>query len=415
MKAYTQDELSALGTPSPLLIEHMKEYPPPGSFDSEAYDPNVDRTRKARIAHLKTRRPFFPIPGPIPDIVNESDIFVDYPPAKTKLQVRVYSATDLSGVDQSSGVPIIVLMHEGGWMLGDMSDEEHNARLFASSFDCVVLNIEYLLMPEHPFPASIKSCCHVLETLCSSPKTFHPLADPSLGIVLGGSSAGGNLTAVLAHYARQERLEPPVTGQWLSVPFITPTELVPDKYKALFNSHSSRVDPVIDPGDTEETFKTLYNTLQIKTLDDALVSYSVCRRHISTDSQVHSICIVPLPPKYRQQWSRASAACESLYPGRWTRSIARPCDRLCKGIARRLARRCEAEGIWRVRSHVLDELSAAGREQEILERHCQRLRVDDGSTSKAAVVGRLGYPMSHVSPCSRLGATRSDTLRANEF
>lgn len=270
---YTEEELSALGTPSTLLTEHMKAHPGPSKFGSDAPSTDINSIRANRIAHLETRRPQYPISGPIPDIVSEKDVFVDYPAANSKIQVRVYSATHPSDSVKYSGAPVILLMHEGGFMLGDISDEEHNARLFVSSFDCVVLNIEYMLAPENPFPVGVKSCYHILETLCSSPKTFHPLANPSLGVIVGGSSAGGNIAAVLAHHARQNKLTPPVTGAWLGVPFIAPPQLVPEKYRSLFNSHSLHVDPVLDGGEDDATLKELYAAIQISDFNDPLVGF----------------------------------------------------------------------------------------------------------------------------------------------
>lgn len=270
VKTYTEDELAALGTPSDLLTEQLKAYPGLPFNEEEVAD--INKMRKVRIAHLETRRPHYPIPGPIPEIVSETDVFVDFPASNSQIQVRVYSSVHPSEKAKASGVPVIMLMHEGGFMLGDISDEEHNARLFASSFDCVVLNVEYLLAPENPYPASVDSCYHILETLCSSPKTFHPLANPSLGIVLGGSSAGGNLTAVLSHQARQNKLKPPVTGQWLGVPFIAPTSMIPGKYKSLAHSQNLRVDPTLDPGENEATLTGLLVGIGVKDNDDPKVS-----------------------------------------------------------------------------------------------------------------------------------------------
>ncbi|ETN37166.1 uncharacterized protein HMPREF1541_08156 [Cyphellophora europaea CBS 101466] len=268
-RTYTQEELVALGVPSSLLTEHMKTHPPPPPFEVVS---DMNGMRKARIVHLETRRPDFPIPGAIPDLVEENDVYVDYPPQNCKIQVRVYAPVDLGEAARSSGLPMIVLMHEGGFMLGDISDEEHNARLFASSFDCIVLNVEYLLAPEHPFPIGVKSCYHVLEALASSPKTFHSLANPSQGLILGGSSAGGNLSAVLAHHARQQKLSIPVTGQWLGVPFIATAELIPEKFKQMFQSQSLRVDPVLDPGEDEATNHKLFEVCQVKDPSDPLIT-----------------------------------------------------------------------------------------------------------------------------------------------
>lgn len=74
-------------------------------------------------------------------------------------------------------------------------------------------------------------------------------ATPQTGFVVGGGSAGGNIAAVLAHLARDNKLGPPLTGQYLCVPAITclmPPEEMPEQYRAEYLSHPS-VTPSIDP------------------------------------------------------------------------------------------------------------------------------------------------------------------------
>ena len=140
-RLYSPEELDAFGEPAPALVEHMRTRPKPPAFTQPM---DINAMRKVRAAHLETRRPLYPIKGPIPDTVAEKDVYIPYPPLDTQIQVRVYSPTRTS---ENQPLPVVVLFHEGGFMVGDISDEEHNARLFASTFDCVVLNVEYLLGP----------------------------------------------------------------------------------------------------------------------------------------------------------------------------------------------------------------------------------------------------------------------------
>lgn len=71
--------------------------------------------------------------------------------------------------------------------------------------------------------------------------------------MVGGGSAGGNIAAVLAHLARDNKLDPPLTGQYLCVPAITslmPPEEMPEQYRAEYLSHPSvmpSIDPVLQP------------------------------------------------------------------------------------------------------------------------------------------------------------------------
>lgn len=50
---------------------------------------------------------------------------------------------------------------------------------------------------------------------------------------MGGTSAGGNLAAVVSHLARDEKLSPPITGVSLLIPALTDHTLkeFPEEYK----------------------------------------------------------------------------------------------------------------------------------------------------------------------------------------
>jgi len=55
-------------------------------------------------------------------------------------------------------------------------------------------------------------------------------ADPSKGFLVGGTSAGGNIAATIAHLARDEKLSPPLTGCHLMIPAICNIDALPEKY-----------------------------------------------------------------------------------------------------------------------------------------------------------------------------------------
>lgn len=185
---------------SPQLAAAMKQrHFPKLSQDQLAH-------REARAAHLRALRHLMPVPAAIPEHVTEKEHLVtardgyklrviSYVPAKPQLQPR----------------PLIVLFHEGGWSMGDLSDEEFNARLFTHDLGATCLNVEYRLAPEHPFPTGILDCWDVLQWAAKDAASLP--ADPTKGFIVGGSSAGGNISALLAHLSRKENLHPPVTGQ----------------------------------------------------------------------------------------------------------------------------------------------------------------------------------------------------------
>ena len=97
------------------------------------------------------------------------------------------------------------------------------------AFGATCLSISYRLGPEFPFPHAPNDCWDALKWAAENYKQFG--ADPSKGFIVGGTSAGGNLTAVLSHQARDEGLSPPLTGQYLAIPAVGSGDLIPEQYR----------------------------------------------------------------------------------------------------------------------------------------------------------------------------------------
>ena len=207
-------------------------------------DPNATRggtIRANRAAHLVKRRHFYVIPGPIPDEVDESEHLV---PTRdgSNVRVRVY----VPRKKPADGSPVVVRFHEGGWIMGDLSDEDQNCRLLARDLGAVCVNVEYRLAPEHPYPTGVNDCYDVVKWIASTaPSSILP-ADPRQGFIVGGASAGGNLSAVMCQIGRDEGLAPPLTGQNLCVPALLSFNVVPDNWKKEYRSRDeSTKDPIL--------------------------------------------------------------------------------------------------------------------------------------------------------------------------
>ena len=112
------------------------------------------------------------------------------------------------------------MYHEGGWCMGDLSDEDQNCRLFSRGLGAVCVNVDYRLAPEHPFPKGVEDAYDVVKWCATTASPDSPIlpADPKQGFIVGGASAGGNLAAVVSQLGRDEGLSPPLTGQYLCVP-----------------------------------------------------------------------------------------------------------------------------------------------------------------------------------------------------
>lgn len=233
--------VSLLRDPLLTFQQALEKQPMP---DLTGGNPDASRgleIRHNRAAHLARLRHLYPIPGPIPDEVLEAEHQI---PVRDGYNVPVTIYTPKR--TPSNGSPLVVMYHEGGWCMGDRSDEEQNCRLFSRDLGAVCVNVEYRLAPEHPFPTGIQDSYDVIKWCAvnaSQSSTILP-ADPRQGFIVGGASAGGNLSAVICQLARDDGLDPPLTGQYLCVPALLWTDAVPEKWKA---EYRTRKEPSSDP------------------------------------------------------------------------------------------------------------------------------------------------------------------------
>lgn len=99
--------------------------------------------------------------------------------------------------------PALVYLHGGGWARGSIETHDAECRFFANAASCVVVSVEYRLAPEHPFPAAVDDSCAALAYVFQHAPRLG--LDPAR-IAVGGDSAGGNLAAVCALFARDQGL-----------------------------------------------------------------------------------------------------------------------------------------------------------------------------------------------------------------
>jgi acetyl esterase len=103
-------------------------------------------------------------------------------------------------------LPLLVFLHGGGWLFGDLETHDAMHRILAKRSGCAVLAVGYRLAPEHPFPAAIDDCKTAFAWARREAVT---LGCNPLSVALGGESAGGNLAAVLTLRLREAGLDQP--------------------------------------------------------------------------------------------------------------------------------------------------------------------------------------------------------------
>lgn len=96
----------------------------------------------------------------------------------------------------------ILYIHGGGWVAGAPWNHRALTWRLAAQTQSTVYAIDYRLAPEHPFPAGLDDCVAAYGALLD-------MGIPPGGIIIGGDSAGGNLTFATALKLKQDGLPQP--------------------------------------------------------------------------------------------------------------------------------------------------------------------------------------------------------------
>lgn len=154
------------------------------------------------------------------------------------------------------GSPLIVLFHGGAACIGTPEMETENCRILAKSLDAVVISAQYRLAPEYPFPYGTLDAWDVLKWAAANAESLG--ATPSVGFIVGGTSAGARIAASLALLAREEGLSPPLTGQYLCVGAYTPANNPPGKYQHLLLSLEQNANALFSNKAARDIFLSAY-------------------------------------------------------------------------------------------------------------------------------------------------------------
>src|SRR5207244_3746574 len=112
--------------------------------------------------------------------------------------------------------PMVVYFHGGGWVLGSLSTADFFCRVLTNASGCLVISVNYRHAPEDQYPAAPEDC--YLATVWAAERAEDIGGDASR-LAVAGSSAGGNLAAVVTLMAR-DRGKPSIAFQLLHVPVI---------------------------------------------------------------------------------------------------------------------------------------------------------------------------------------------------
>ena len=145
------------------------------------WEQTVEQRRQAYLALAA-------LAGPGPDITRVENLEI------AGVRCRLYANDSPRG--------IMVFVHGGGWVIGDLDTHDEPCRQVALESGGTVIAVDYRRAPEHRFPAGLDDVWAVFRQVAENPGRYG--AGP---VVLCGDSAGGNLAAVAAILARDAGID----------------------------------------------------------------------------------------------------------------------------------------------------------------------------------------------------------------
>jgi len=118
------------------------------------------------------------------------------------VSLRPGVTADILVPDRAGPHPVLVYLHGGGWVAGSPRTHRKLGLRFAEA-GYLVVNVDYRLAPEAPFPGPFDDCVFAVRWAAENVARY---AGDAKRLAVGGDSAGGNLAAaVVSHLAGDAR------------------------------------------------------------------------------------------------------------------------------------------------------------------------------------------------------------------
>lgn len=171
------------------------------------------------VAASRTSGVLIPGAGPLLTVGRTHDYTIPRTvTAGPDVKIRVFVPADDDYQRPAAGWPVCVYFHGGGWVLGAIETENVVCTNLCTRGGVVVVTVDYRLAPEDPFPAAVDDCWEAVQWVIGQGRGLLGLDLDRLAT--GGSSAGGNLAAIMCQraVARRQEGHPQFKLQLLSVP-----------------------------------------------------------------------------------------------------------------------------------------------------------------------------------------------------
>ena len=222
--------------------------------------------------------------------------------------------------------PVLVYLHGGGWICGSPTTHRKLAHRFAEA-GYLVVNVDYRLAPEAPFPAPFEDCLYAVKWAADEVSRF---GGDASRLAIGGDSAGGNLSAAVAAALSEDPEAPRIAaalliygvfdfatlGEGLDAPVEGPMaelgprmlELMVGSYLGDAPSESLLADPRVSPLHAASRLPPSYVVVgsadplaaQAEALVERLAAAGTVHEHVVHEGMPHGYVQMEFFPQARQ-------------------------------------------------------------------------------------------------------------------
>jgi len=130
------------------------------------------------------------------DVVTTEERFITTGAGETHIYIHRPAKTT------GEPLPLLIYIHGGAHIKPYRETDRVLCRIISSRVGCVIVDIDYKLAPEYPYPIALNECYDTVMWAIENAKELNVIPEK---LALIGNSAGGNLVAALAIMAKDRK------------------------------------------------------------------------------------------------------------------------------------------------------------------------------------------------------------------